>query len=134
MPDVGDEHVKNIDDSVLCSCCDKEMTDTTHTCTLDTPADMDADTEKDNCHMSEIKMSKLNILFDLKSKPYYSYCSLAKMCNRIHCNKEYSLCKNCMSYVCSICFDRSFRWNHFKKCCKKYNISNVKYDEELNPK
>jgi hypothetical protein len=116
---------------IKCDCCGMEMTDSSHTCKLDTDSDADAETE--NYYTHERKMPKLNRLIDLKSQPYTSYCSLAVLSNKIHCNKDYYLCKNCMSYVCSICFDRSFRWNS-KKCCEKHDISDVKYDEELNPK
>ena len=63
-----------------------------------------------------------------------TYCSLTKTSVLDPHTKEYSFCKNCMSYVCSFCFDRSFRWNSKKKCCEKHTISDVKYDEELNPK
>ena len=109
-----------------------EMTDSSHTCNLDTESETDAETEK--CYASEKKMPKLWRFIDCKGQPFSTYCSLTKTSVLDPHTKEYSFCKNCMSYVCSFCFDRSFRWNSKKKCCEKHTISDVKYDEELNPK
>ena len=130
--DICDEPVKsNVVLVIKCDCCDMEMTDSSHTCNMKTDSDADAETEK--CYAPERKIPKLHRLIDCKGEPFSTYCSLTKNSVLDPHTKEYYFCNNCMSYVCSFCFDRFSRWNS-KKCCEKHTISNVKYDEELNPK
>ena len=53
-----------------------EMTDSSHTCHLDTDSEADAETEK--CYTPERNMPKLIRLIDCKGQPFSTYCSLAK--------------------------------------------------------
>ena len=139
VPDICEVVVESCDDTVLmCACCDKPMTnkpmtDASHTCTLNTSSDTITDVGMDDRCIVEQKVPKLNQVYDLGSNPYFTYCSFATNSTKIHSSIEYHLCTNCMSYICSHCLDRYFRWND-PNCCENPNVPHNKYNGELKPK
>ena len=144
-PEIHEESTKNSSHMPVCSCCDEEMMDAFHTCSI--VDDISEITETKICSLEstldepvkvetcavEINAPKLKKLYDRKSEPYFTYCSHALYSNVQH-DIEYQLCTSCRSYICSYCIkNMCFRLNP-KKCCDNPKIPNSKYDKELNPK